>query len=106
MAIPLRVLIVENNPDDTELLIEELRRGGYDENSRRVDTAEEMQAALNETDLDVIIADYSMPGFTGLEALKIMRDKCLDLPFILVSGTVGEDTAVEAMKEGAHGIGC
>jgi two-component system, cell cycle sensor histidine kinase and response regulator CckA len=98
----LRVLIVEDEPDDAELMIQELRRGGYEASARRVDTPEAMHAGLDEEDWDVIIADYSMPGFTGLDALKIMQEKGLDIPFILISGTIGEDMAVQAIKAGAH----
>ena len=95
------ILIVDDSPDDAELTVRALRRGGCDLSYERVDTPEAMQAALVDGNWDLVIADYSMPRFNGLAALKMLRDTGLDLPFILVSGTVGEDVAVEAMKCGA-----
>lgn len=96
-----RVLIVEDLPDDAELTVRALRHGGLDLTYERVDTPEAMGAALAQGTWDLVIADYSMPRFNGLAALKMLRDTGIDLPFILVSGTVGEDVAVEAMKGGA-----
>jgi signal transduction histidine kinase len=98
----LRTLLVEDNPDDAELLIRELRRGGLEPDFRRVDTARDLEAALTEQAWDVIISDYSMPSFSAPEAFAIVRNRNLDLPFIVVSGTVGEDVAVEAMRAGVH----
>jgi PAS domain S-box-containing protein len=98
---PRRILIVDDSPDDAELAAQALRRGSFPLTYQRVDTPEAMHAALGEGTWDVVIADYSMPRFNGLAALKILRDTGLDLPFILVSGTVGEELAVEAMKRGA-----
>ena len=98
---PRRILIVDDSPDDAELAAQALRRGGFPLTYQRVDTPEAMHAALGEGIWDVVIADYSMPRFNGLAALKMLRDTGLDLPFILVSGTVGEELAVEAMKRGA-----
>jgi PAS domain S-box-containing protein len=102
MVTQLRVLIVEDSEDDTLLLIRELKRGNYEPIYRRVDTPEAMNAALDEKSWDIIISDYVMPRFSGLDALKLMQDRGLDLPFIIVSGKIGEDIAVEAMKAGAH----
>jgi phosphoserine phosphatase RsbU/P len=102
MGKPLRVLIVEDSEDDSLLLIFELRRGGYAPAFRRVETVEAMQHALREQTWDVVISDYVLPGFSGLEALRVVRKSGLDLPFIVVSGKIGEDTAVQAMKEGAN----
>jgi len=102
MGIPLRVLIIEDSEDDTELLVRELRRGGYDPTYERVDTPETMKAALDRQAWDIVFADYTMPYFRGTDALKLLKEKGLDLPFIFVSGTIGEDLAVEAMKAGAH----
>jgi two-component system sensor histidine kinase/response regulator len=96
-----RILIVEDSSVDAELTVRALRHGGFDLTYERVDTPEAMQAALQGEGWDLVIADYSMARFNGLAALKVLRDTGLDLPFILVSGTVGEDVAVEAMKCGA-----
>ena len=101
MSQPRRVLIVEDSPDDAELSIRALRRAGIDLTFQRVDTPEAMRAALDQAGCDLVIADYSMPQFNGLAALKMLRDTGLDIPFILVSGAVGEDVAVEAMRCGA-----
>jgi len=102
MGKPLRVLIVEDSEDDALLLIFELRRGNYSPISRRVETVEAMQKALDEETWDLVVSDYVLPGFSGLEALKLVRRTGLDLPFIILSGKIGEDTAVNAMKEGAN----
>lgn len=98
----LRVLIVEDSEDDTLLTLRELRRGGYNLTYLRVETPVDMQAALQRQPWDFVIADYSLPAFSALEALKLLQSYQLDLPFIIVSGTIGEDTAVAAMKAGAH----
>ncbi len=102
MSKSLRVLIVEDSEDDTLLMLRELQGGGYDLTSERVDTAEAMKAMLVKQEWDLVISDYSMPKFNGLAALELLKKQRLDIPFILVSGTVGEDVAVEAMKAGAH----
>ncbi|MBI3622060.1 MAG: EAL domain-containing protein [Nitrospirae bacterium] len=99
---PLRVLIVEDSAEDAELLIEELRRGGYDPVFERVDSSAAMVVALNKQTWDMIFSDYTMPNFMGTEALARVRERELDMPFIFVSGTIGEETAVEAMKAGAQ----
>ncbi|AFY99305.1 PAS domain S-box protein [Calothrix sp. PCC 6303] len=98
----LRVLIVEDSEDDTLLTLRELRRGGYEVDYVRVDTPAEMQAVLEEQPWDIIIADYTLPAFSAPEALKLLQSLKLDLPFIIVSGTIGEDIAVAAMKAGAN----
>lgn len=102
MANLLRVLIVEDNDDDRQLLAAELQSGGYDLVHACVASADEMRAALDRDAWDVIISDYSMPGFSGIDALSIVQERGLDLPFIIVSGAISEDTAVDAMKSGAH----
>jgi PAS domain S-box-containing protein len=102
MKTPIRVLIVEDSPDDTALLLLELEGGVYDPICERVDTATAMQTALAQQPWDIIIADYSMPHFSALAALQLLQDGGHDLPFIIVSGAIGEDTAVAAMKAGAH----
>jgi len=98
----LRVLIVEDNDDDQQVLVAELEHGGYDLVHACVASADEMRAALDRDAWDVIISDYSMPGFSGIDALRIVQERGLDLPFIIVSGVISDETAVDAMKSGAH----
>jgi diguanylate cyclase (GGDEF)-like protein len=103
MSKLLRVLIVEDSEDDAELLAIELERGGYDVVHQRVDTREDMQIALqNSQPWDIVLADYSMPQFSAIAALELLKEYELDLPFVIVSGKIGEHTAVAAMKAGAH----
>jgi len=99
---PLRVLIVEDSENDAELLLRELRRGGYAPEFERVETPEGLDEALSRESWDIIISDYAMPRFNGLHALKLTLEKGIDIPFIIVSGSIGEDVAVAAMKAGAH----
>jgi signal transduction histidine kinase len=98
----LRVLLVEDNPDDAELVVLELRRAGYEPLFRRVQTAEEMTAALTKETWEVIVSDHSLPNFSAPEAFAIVRRLNIDIPFIIVSGTVGEEIAVQAMRSGVH----
>ena len=102
MPKPLRMLIVEDSESDAELLLRTLRQAGYEPVHERVESAQALRAALNRQDWDLIISDYSLPGFNGLEALKMAREQERDTPFIIVSGSIGEDIAVAAMKTGAH----
>jgi PAS domain S-box-containing protein len=102
MSKPLRVLIVEDSEDDALFLLHELRKGGYTVTSERVDTAPAMSAALEKQAWDVVIADYVMPYFSAPDALILLKGKGIDLPFIVVSGKIGEDIAVATMKAGAH----
>jgi response regulator RpfG family c-di-GMP phosphodiesterase len=101
MAAPLRVLLVEDSESDALLVTRELRRAGYDVVVTRVETAETMVAALAQGGWDIIISDYALPRFNSPAALSIARAKT-DLPFIVVSGTIGEETAVDMMRSGAH----
>jgi len=101
-ATPLRVLIVEDSESDVALLLRELRQGGLDPHFRVVQDAEEMRAALSAAQWDVVISDYQLPGFNGFAALSLLQQTGRDIPFILVSGTIGEEIAVDAMKAGAH----
>jgi len=98
----LRALIVEDNPNDALLLTYELEQGGFSLEWQRVDTPEDMKKALVEKIWDIILSDYSMPSFNALDALKILRESGLDIPFIVISGTIGEETAVESLKAGAQ----
>ncbi len=98
----LRVLLVEDSEDDALLVMRELRRGGYEPVYERVDTPADMKAAAENGSWDLIISDYSMPNFSAPAALKLMQYSGLDLPFIIASGTISEEAAVEAMRAGAH----
>jgi PAS domain S-box-containing protein len=102
MSNRLRVLIVEDQEDDATLLLRELKRGGYDVTFERVDTSADMRSALANHTWDVIVSDYSMPMFDAPAALGVLHEFGLDLPFIISSGTVGEETAVAALRAGAH----
>jgi two-component system cell cycle sensor histidine kinase/response regulator CckA len=102
MTKPLRILIVEDSEEDTLLLLMELRRSGYEPDFVRVESRKSMQEALQRREWDVVISDYVMPKFSGIEALAVLKESGLDLPFIIVSGNIGEDIAVEAMRAGAH----
>jgi len=101
MGKSLRVLIVEDSEDDAALLVRELQRAGYETEFERVETATAMRAALAQKPWDIILSDYSLPTFNALQALEVLQASALDLPFILISGTVGEETAVAALKAGA-----
>src|SRR6266513_2056665 len=102
MRVPLRVLIAEDSEDDARLLLRELQRAGYEPTFERVDTPAAMTSALERHAWDLVIGDYSMPAFSGPAALALLRARDPDTPFIFVSGTIGEDVAVEAMKAGAQ----
>ena len=103
MGVDLRVLLVEDSEDDALLLLRRLRKGGYDPTWERVDTPQDMEAALDGASWDLVISDHSMPAFSSSAALGLLRSKgYADLPFIIVSGKIGEDAAVAAMKAGAH----
>lgn len=102
MKKSLRALVVEDSDDDTALLLHELRRAGYDITHSRVETAESMSRELASQTWDIVFSDFSMPRFNAFAALKMLHSTELDLPFIIVSGTIGEDRAVTAMKAGAH----
>jgi light-regulated signal transduction histidine kinase (bacteriophytochrome) len=101
MAIPLRVLIVENSENDALLIADSLTQAGYLPDWVRLETADELRKALAEP-WDLILADYAIPGFGGMEALSIYKDFDLDFPFLMVSGSIGEERAVEAMRAGVH----
>lgn len=102
MGTPIRLLLVEDSDQDAFLLMRELIRAGFDVDHERVDDAETMRRALEEQKWDLVVSDYSMPGFDGLRALKILQASGQDLPFVIVSGAIGEDVAVDTMRAGAH----
>ncbi|MFH1436259.1 MAG: HD domain-containing phosphohydrolase [Pseudomonadota bacterium] len=102
MKNQLKVLIVEDSGDDVMLLVRELRRGGFDAVYKRVDTPEDMRVALSGRDWDIVLSDFRMPRFDAPGALKVLKESGQDIPFIVISGTVGEDVAVETMRLGAN----
>lgn len=102
MSRPLAVLIVEDSDDDTFLLLRELGRGGYDVRHERVQTAEAMEEALRREHWDLVVSDCVMPMFSGGGALEVLRASGLDLPFIMMSGALREEDAVDALRAGAH----
>jgi DNA-binding NtrC family response regulator len=101
MPTPLRALIADDSEDDALLLLRQLSQSGWEVSHLRVDSAAAMIAALDQGGWDVVISDFSMPQFGGFDALALVRQRSADLPFILVSGNVGEEMAVQAMKNGA-----
>ncbi|MFQ5885089.1 MAG: response regulator, partial [Thermoplasmata archaeon] len=102
MGTPLRLLLIEDLENDALSLLRVLRKGGCDPTFERVDTREGMKEALENGTWDIIISDYMMPRFSGPDALELSKETGLDVPFIVVSGKIGEETAVEVMKAGAH----
>lgn len=99
---PLRVLVVEDSEDDALLLTRDLRQAGFVAELMRVDNADAMRSALEHGEWDIIIADHNMPNFSSTEAIELLKASGLDIPFIILSGSIGEDLAVRAMKAGAH----
>ena len=102
MKRQLRVLVLEDSEFDAQVMISLLRRAGYDPYMHRVETSEALAEAATDKVWDIILADYNLPTFNALDALKYVQSIGLDLPFIIVSGGIGEDIAVAAMKAGAH----
>jgi PAS domain S-box-containing protein len=102
MSNRISVLIVEDCANDAELVVRELHRHGFDPRFERVDRLADMKTALEKQSWDLVISDYSIRQFNGMAALDLFNDFQLDIPFICVSGTIGEETAVNVMKAGAH----
>ncbi|MEW6186165.1 MAG: HD domain-containing phosphohydrolase [Thermodesulfobacteriota bacterium] len=102
MSTPIHVLLIEDSEIDALMIVRELRRGGFEPAFERVETAEGLEAALQKQAWDLILADHKLPHFSDVEALKLVKEQGLDLPFIIVSGTIGEEAAVSAMKAGAY----
>ncbi len=100
MSIPICVLVLEDNPNDAELMVRALRRAGFAPDWQRVDTETDYLVRLDPA-LDVILADFNLPQFDAMRALRLLQGRGLDIPFIIVSGTVGEETAVVALQQGA-----
>ena len=102
MGKPLRVLFVEDSENDAELLLRHLGQMGYEVESERVETDGAMRAMLSENDWDLILSDYTLPKFSAPKALETLKASGLDIPFVIISGTIGEETAVSALKAGAN----
>ena len=102
MKDEIRVLLVEDSPDDAIFVTEELEKGGLKIHKRRVDTARDMKDAITKDAWDIILCDYSIPGFGAMPALALLKEQKCDVPVIIISGVIGEDTAVDAMRAGAH----
>ena len=100
--VPLRVLMIEDSEDDAYIVLSELKQGNYDIAFERVDNREALQSNLVARAWDLVISDFAMPQFSGIEALKLVRSSNADIPFIFISGTMGEDVAVAALKDGAQ----
>src|SRR5664279_3203226 len=98
----LRVLMVEDLEDDVLLIIRELKKGGYNPVYERVETATAMKKALKEKQWDIILCDYKLPKFNATSAIAVLKETNIDIPFVIVSGAIGEETAVECMRLGAH----
>ncbi|MBE0669898.1 MAG: GAF domain-containing protein [Anaerolineales bacterium] len=98
----LKLLLIEDNEDDSKLILHELKRHGYEIEYERVETADQLLLALERQAWDIILSDYSLPKFNAPEALTLMQSSGQDLPFIILSGTIGEETAVKSLKAGAH----
>src|SRR5262245_37376806 len=101
MGIPLQLLVIEDSTDDTDLLVRKIKGGGYDVHHERVETEATLRVALEGRKWDLVLSDYNMPRLNALRALAIVRERESDLPFLIVSGAIGEETAVEALKAGA-----
>jgi len=99
---PLRILLIEDSLEDTELTVRELKRGGLEFDWQRVDTELALARACSEFEPTMVLSDYAMPGFDGLSALKLLRELRPEVPFIFVSGTIGEETAIQSLRSGAN----
>jgi len=102
MATSLHVLIVEDSAEDAQLVLRELQRGGYKVEHERVETRAAMQEALSRSLWDLVLCDYTLPQFSAMDALATLKASRLDLPFIVISGTIDEASSVTALKAGAH----
>ena len=105
MFSQLHLLIIDDSEDDALLIKRALEKEGFKISSHRVENAKELAAALDTDSWDIILSDYSMPGFNGADALELCREKAFDAPFVIVSGRIGEEVAVEMLKAGAAAPG-
>src|SRR2546428_13296256 len=101
MPTPLKLLILEDSAFDAELEVGKLQAAGYECDWQQVQTREEFEASLDRPEFELILADYNLPNFDGLSALGLLRERGLEIPFVLISGTLGEERAIESLKAGA-----
>src|SRR5437870_1613981 len=102
MTQTISILIAEDDQADADLFVRPFKQAGYAITTERVQTADTFAAALRSRRWDLIISDYRMPQFTALDALHLLKESGQDIPFIVISGTIGEEAAVEVMRAGAH----
>ena len=102
MAVPLRLLLIEDSADDAQLMARAIQHGGYDVQSLRVENEPALRQALDSQQWDLVLCDYALPSFSALRALEMVRTSGQDLPFIIVSGSIGEESAVAALRAGAQ----
>ena len=102
MGQPLKVLMIEDSEEDAYLASDHLQRAGYDLTFNRVDTAPDVKAALAREKWDLILSDYNLPGLSGLQALQVYKASGLDIPFLVMSGSIGEASVAQALRTGAH----
>src|SRR5512140_1542583 len=102
MALPLRLLIIEDSADDAQLMVRAIQRGGYDVQCSRVETEPALHAALESQQWDLVLCDYTLPTFNAIRALEVVRASGQELPFIIISGSIGEEMAVAALRGGAQ----
>ena len=102
MKTPIKALIIEDSEFDAKILVSVLKKGGYAPEFERVEHLDEFRRCLQKTSWDVVLADYNLEGFTAVDALKAFKESQVDIPFLIISGGIGEDIAVAAMKAGAH----
>ena len=102
MAVPLRLLLIEDSADDAQLMIRAVQHGGYDVQYSRVENEPALRLALESQQWDLVLCDFTLPSFSALRALEMVRLSGQDLPFIIVSGSIGEEMAVTALRAGAQ----
>jgi DNA-binding NtrC family response regulator len=102
MKVPLRVLLVEDSESDADLIVRQLKKAEYSVHHERIENAKEMKKALEKQKWDIVISDYKLPRFNAAAALTLLQKAKIDIPFVIVSGSMGEELAVELMKAGAH----
>ena len=99
---PVKLVVVEDMPTEAEIAVRQLESGGFSCNWKRVDSEAALRRCLSESNPDLILSDFTLPGFDGISALEIVREVRPDIPFIFLSGTIGEERAIDALQRGAY----